>query len=246
MKKWIANNYKLSRLFILEQVREPLTLFWTLIAPPLLFVFLNLDSLVATPVTSAWYEEQASWYLSYLALSVSLFGFALYFVGRRESGFIKSFIQGKESKALFLSAQISASFLLSCFCFIIFIVITTTAFGVSPINALMRFALPFVAIMVTFVWSALFVSVLPISFMNANSGISIFFMALLLLSIAGFKANISALSYLNLFNPLSIATRFMASGGLHGVESIGTISLMVALGGIGAVRMKTNPTWSRQ
>ncbi|WLQ15637.1 hypothetical protein O5O45_06870 [Hahella aquimaris] len=246
MKKWITNNYRLSRLFILEQVREPLTLFWTLIAPPLLFVFLNLDPLVSGAATTGWYEEQASWYLSYLALSVSLFGFALYFVGRRESGFIKSFIQGKEAKALFLSAQISASLLLSCFCFIVFIVITTVAFGVSPLDALTRFAIPFLIIMVTFVWSALFISVLPLTFMNANSGISIFFMALLMFSIAGFKANIPALSYLNLFNPLSIATQFMASGGLHSVESIGTIALMTALGGVGLVRMKTSPTWSRQ
>ncbi|KPW10342.1 hypothetical protein ALP26_102845 [Pseudomonas savastanoi pv. glycinea] len=246
MKNWIVNTYKLSRLFIIEQIREPLALFWSLIAPPLLFVFLNLDSLSTNTASPEWYEAQASWYLSYLALSVTLFGFSMYLVGRRESGFMKSFIQGKKAKMLFLSSQINASLVLSFSYFVIFIFLTTTAFGVNSIGALTSLAFPFMIIMITFIWSAQFISVLPITFTNANSGISIVFMTMLIFSIAGLKANIPTLSYLNLFNPLSIATKFMSGNGVHAVESIGTISLLIALGGIGAVRMRTNPIWSRQ
>lgn len=246
MRSWIVNSSKLSRLFVIEQIREPLALFWSLIAPPLLFVFLNLGTLSTKTVSSAWYEAQASWYLSYLALSASLFGFSMYLVGRRESGFMKSFIQGKNAKILFLFSQISASFILTFSYFIIFTLLTTTTFGVNPIDALTSLTLPFIVIMVTFVWSALIIAVFPITFMNASSGISITFMMMLIFSVAGLKTNIPTLSYLNLFNPLSIATQFMAGNGVHTAESIGTIICLIALGGVGAVRMRTNPIWSRQ
>ncbi|CAI8850479.1 MULTISPECIES: hypothetical protein [Pseudomonas] len=246
MRIWIVNTSTLSRLFILEQLREPLSLFWSLIAPPLLFVFLNLDSLNNDNLSSEWYIAQASWYLSYLALSVSLFGFSLYLVGRRESGFMKTFIQGKKAKTIFLVSQINASIILSILYFIIFTTLTTTIFGTNPTTALKSFSLPFALIMILFAWSTMIISVLPITFSNANSGISIIFMTMLIFSVASLKSDTPTLTYLNLFNPLSIATRFMSGNGVFAPESIGTILFLIALGGVGTTFMRTNPVWNRQ
>jgi ABC-2 type transport system permease protein len=215
-------------------------------APPLLFVFLNLDTLNSHSISSEWYITRASWYLSYLALSVSLFGFSMYLVGRRESGFIKTFIHGKKAKILFISSQIQASIILSFFYFIIFITLTTTAFGVDTLDAFAKLALPFIVVIILFIWSAQFISAIPITFTNANSSISILFMTILIFSAAGLNGSVPAISYINLFNPLSIATKFMSDGKVEFTESIITIIVMVALGCVGSVYMRTNPIWSRQ
>lgn len=246
MRRWIVNGGKLTRLFVIEQIREPVALFWSLIAPPLFFVFLNLDALNAQTVSSAWYDLQVSWYLSYIALSSSLFGFSIYLIGRRESGFIRSFIQGRNAKILFLLSQIGASFILTLSYFTIFIMITTTVFGVNTIVAIASLILPFIVIMAMFVWGALIIAVLPITYMSASSGISITLMLMLIFSIAGLKTNLPTLYYINLFNPLSIATRFMSGQGVYTNESIVTIICLIALGVIGAIGMRSNPIWSRQ
>ena len=89
MLSYMISSFHLSRLFVLEQVREPLGIFWSLLVPPLLFTFFNLEVLGTEVVSNEWYLKNSGWFLSYMALSISMFGFCMYMIGRRESGFIK-------------------------------------------------------------------------------------------------------------------------------------------------------------
>ncbi len=246
MKIIIGSIFRLTRLFIIEQIREPLALFWSLLAPPLLFLFLNIDALGTGVTSPEWYKQQASWYLSYLALSVSLFGFAMYIIGRRESGFLKSFIQGNAGKNLFLCSQLLASFLLSVVYSIIFIAITTTIYEVDLLRSIILLLPPFFIVSILFIWSAIFLSVFPITFSNANSFVSIIFTMMLIFSIASFKSDIDYIEYLNFFNPLSIATQYLSNKEFQSIESIGAATILLILGCYGAIKMKIEPVWNRQ
>ena len=90
-KSTLIRTTKLVHIFTLEQLREPISLLWTLISPSALFYLLNYRSpdLQAEKLS---YIEATSWFYSYIALTVALFGMAFYIIGRRESGFIRSFI----------------------------------------------------------------------------------------------------------------------------------------------------------
>lgn len=74
-----------------EQINEPIAILWIIISPSLLFYFLGFSK-KSENIVNHNYIDSASWFYSYMASSIALFGFSFYLIGRRESGFIRSFI----------------------------------------------------------------------------------------------------------------------------------------------------------
>lgn len=240
---------RLCKLLIVEQLREPVGIFWSVIAPPVLFAFLNtgLNTGLQTVTSVSWYEATAGWYLSYIAVTVSLFSFALYFVGRRESGFVRSFIVGKRAKFVFILAQGLASLALAFCAFVIFIFITASLVKVSVASVAFSLSIPFLIALASSMTAALVIAALPITFQNASSGISIFSAVLLILSVSGNYANPNPiLQAANSFNPLHLWASFISSAGTLSLSHILLAVTSLVLGGIGYIYFRVTPVWNRQ
>ena len=222
-------------------------LFWSVIAPPLMFAFLNNEALGKQPLSVDWYVSEAGWYLSYIAVATALFGFALYFVGRRESGFVRSFITGKKNRLLFIVSQFISSVVPALLACLFFMVMTAAISGVDILDAMSVVLKPFIITLALNMLGALSIAVLPITFQNAGSGISIFSSVMLILTIAGAHADPAGMvCRLNQFNPLYIWAGFISSGGrfsqIHFILGI----VMATLGGVGYCWFRVNPVWNRQ
>ncbi len=246
-KRDLFSVIRLSRLLLIEQIREPVGLFWSTIAPPLLFTLLNNEYIKNQPLSVDWYISKSGWYLSYIAITVSLFGFALYFIGRRESGFVKSFIVGKKLMRLFIFSQFITSVILALGSYIIFIVITATISNIDILSVILVLFLPFVTVLVLTMFGALSIAALPITFQNAGSGISIFSAVMLILSISGNQSNsYGIINILNQFNPLHIWANYLSEGGHLSPEQLILSITLCILGLVGYRLFRIAPVWSRQ
>lgn len=77
--------FKLTYYQLLQSVRMPLTFFWTLGLPTLLYLVFSYS------------ETQAIFLLGYIIFSSYLYGSTLQLIGQRESGFLKTIIQSRRS-----------------------------------------------------------------------------------------------------------------------------------------------------
>ncbi|NHB98554.1 hypothetical protein [Photorhabdus stackebrandtii] len=76
---------KLTYYQILQAIRMPLTFFWTIGLPTILYMIFSYT------------KENALLFLGYIVFSSYLYGGTLQVIGQRESGFLKTFIQSKRS-----------------------------------------------------------------------------------------------------------------------------------------------------
>ncbi|MDQ8034027.1 MAG: hypothetical protein REJ50_18615, partial [Bordetella sp.] len=69
------------RILVVEQLREPLGVFWSFVAP--IGYIVASATIHGTPrLLAEAYLDQAAWGLAYVALMVACNGFGLYLVGR--------------------------------------------------------------------------------------------------------------------------------------------------------------------
>ncbi|GHW79335.1 hypothetical protein VCSRO199_1057 [Vibrio cholerae] len=76
---------KLTYFQLLQAIRMPLTFFWTIGLPTILYLVFSYS------------QEQAILLLGYIIFSSYLYGSTLQLISQRESGFLKTFIQSKYS-----------------------------------------------------------------------------------------------------------------------------------------------------
>ena len=96
-ERHVQRTLSITYTLMKEQFKEPIALLWIIISPSLLFYFLAFSK-KSENLINLNYIDSASWFYSYMASSIALFGFSFYLIGRRESGFIRSFIFKKTSK----------------------------------------------------------------------------------------------------------------------------------------------------
>lgn len=119
----------LAKIFIKEQLKEPVALFWTVLSPVVTFYLINYAGLPASD-RSGNYLSSTSWFYAFVSSSVAFFGLAFYMVGRRESGFLRSFVYTARTKIIFLVGQVLAySFMSLVYC-AVFYVSTRGHYGV--------------------------------------------------------------------------------------------------------------------
>lgn len=76
---------KLTYYQLLQAIRMPLTFFWTIGLPTILYLVFSYS------------QNQAILLLGYIVFSSYLYGSTLQLIGQRESGFLKTFIQSRRS-----------------------------------------------------------------------------------------------------------------------------------------------------
>lgn len=109
---FVSRPALLAALFIKEQLREPVALFWTVVSPVVTYYLLTY---ARAPLSSEAvdYLSKTSWFYAFVSSNVALFGLAFYIVGRRESGFLRSFVYTDRTKFVFFDWAVFCIF--SCF-----------------------------------------------------------------------------------------------------------------------------------
>lgn len=235
----------LAWIFLKEQLKEPIALFWIILSPCAtyyLIVLLKGDS----GYLEQNYKSTAGLYFSYVACSVALFGFSLYIIGRRESGFIRSFVYTRHSRLIFLAAQFFACTVIALAYCLVFYLSSRPLFGAYDQKELLEIIIRFYCCYLMFCIPGLFIALLPVSFQTANTLMSITSFSLLGLGLAGSVRPDSLFEKINTFNPVTLANTIMASG----LESNAELVVMVLFFFIAAFIMtylffRINPIWNR-
>ncbi|EPC03227.1 hypothetical protein L861_23240 [Litchfieldella anticariensis FP35 = DSM 16096] len=234
--------FRICGIFIKEQFKEPIQVFWIMLSPCLLFYF----HAYGNGLLEMNYLEVSSWYYSYVAASVALFGFSFYIVGRRESGFIRSFVYTRKAKLLFLGAQFVSYLLVALVYFSAFYLATASLFDGYNLDEyfflLIRFSLCFLF----FCSFGIALSLLPLNFQNANTIISISLFSMIGLAFTGHLSGSEYLQIANHANPFQYAVEIMRSKtSAFSQYSLYVIPLYMASNVMGVMMFRVNPVWSR-
>ncbi|WP_419736412.1 ABC transporter permease [Pseudomonas sp. COR18] len=241
----IYRSGRLAYLFIKEQLKEPIALFWIVISPCAAFYLLSLYKEEGLKFSDN-YTQHTAWFYAYIASNVAFFGFSFYIIGRRESGFIRSFVYNHESKLIFIIAQNLAYLAIST--------IYCTAFYLSTRLPLQLYSLrEFIIILTNFQVCYLFfcslgtlLTLLPINFQNANTLLSALSLAMLVLGLSKDTSDNFILETLNASNPLWHSFQLMEQGfnQQYGLTIL-TFFLFITCTAISVKLLRINPVWSR-
>jgi ABC-2 type transport system permease protein len=237
--------FSLTSIFITEQLKEPISLFWIMISPCAMFYFFAATRQDANYFSSN-YITVSAWFYAYISSSVALFGFAFYIIGRRESGFTRSFIYSKDSKLIFLSSHFITYSLISTSYCATFYLMTKFPFGNYNLNELLSITLRFYVCFIMFCTLGAVFSWLPINFQNSNTLLSIFSFCMLILGVMSTGTANHITDTLNLANPLTLASKIMEQGLQSNKPTTIAIVLLFTFTLFKTFKyLRINPVWSR-
>lgn len=241
----IFRSSRLAWLFIKEQLKEPIALFWIIISPCAAFYLLAL-SRGGMNSFSGSYIEHTAWFYAYISSSVALFGFSFYIIGRRESGYIRSFIYNHEAKRIFILAQALAYSVIAMIYCVVFYLTTRPPFGAYSALELLNIISRFYICYLLFCSIGIHFSFLPLNFQNANTLFSIFSFVLLIVGLSDSFSTRPLLKAINLGNPLLHATELIENGiKRKTIFTLLTLFLFISSLLITIKFLRINPVWSR-
>lgn len=240
----IVRSIGLAGLFVKEQLKEPAALFWILLSPGAVFYVLAYSKGVDFYLQN--YSDATAWFYAYIALNVALFGFSFYIVGRRESGFVRSFIYTLQARYIFLLAQFLAYSGIAFMYCLIFYLMTRLPFGeysfFEAFDVLMRFYCCFVI----FCIPGLLLTLLPLNFQSANTLYSVASFVLLASGLAHAAIPEVLRDAIGMLNLLMLGKSVMQEGVSASAFTMGCILIVFALSMVlTCKKMLINPVWSR-
>lgn len=233
----------LVHIFFKEQISEPIAILWTIASPCAFFYFLTFLRSNGETLTTD-YTLASSWFYAYIASSTALFGCSFYLIGRRESGFVRSFIYQRSSIALYLCAHIIGYSLIALCYGTVFYLVTRPAFGAYSAVELATLLLRFFICYTFFSSVGLLIALLPLKFSTASTLFSIASFMMLSLSYLGATSG-SPLEGFNSFNPLIVAQALINNPPNLIFIAIGAIVLLLACSWILYKFLRIQPVWSR-
>lgn len=237
--------FSLTGLFIKEQLKEPIAFFWIMISPCALFYFFAITRQDANYFQSN-YTAASAWFYAYISSSVALFGFAFYIIGRRESGFIRSFIYSKKSRAIFLYSHFLAYSLISIAYCTSFYLATKLPFGNYELEEFLNITLRFYICFIMFCSLGIVFTLPPINFQNSNTLLSICSFCMLILGVMGASRANSTIDAINAANLLTIANQLMAKDLSFNKFTVVIIAFSFTALSFGLLKhLRINPVWSR-
>jgi ABC-2 type transport system permease protein len=240
----LLKPFMLAGFFIKEQLKEPVSLFWVLVSPVVTFYLLNY---ARTPVGGlpVDYVSSASWFYSFVSSSVALFGLAFYIVGRRESGFLRSFVFARQTKAIFVVGQFLAYSVMSVLYCSAFYIFTRAYFGVMSFAELVVVVGRFYICFLLFSTPALLLTLIPMGFQNTSTVFSILSFMMLALGIISLGQNPLLGTFAHL-NPMWWANQIMQFGVAESLPIVVVIVVLFTCSFCIILRfLRVNPVWSR-
>lgn len=199
--------FSVAKILLLEHLREPTALLWTAAAPCLMFVLLRQSSSLTGPSDST-YTSSAAWFYAYIAANVAFFGLSFYLIGRRESGFVRSFIYQREAITLFLTSHAVSYTLVSVIYASFFYFISKPLYGLYSLPEFLHLTAAFYTSYMIFSCIGLAIAAMPIKFSTAGTLFSLLsFLMLLSGYLCATQANDT--HWLALINPLHLSTKII-------------------------------------
>jgi ABC-2 type transport system permease protein len=236
---------KSAAIFVKEQVREPIGVFWAFGAP-LAYMAMFANS-PRTQIDQTTLLRLVGLCLAYIALTTSVFNFGLYLVGRRESGFVRTFLTDPHRRHRFLGAQFLASLVMALGYGAAFLTLTSTILMPVPFTQLVCFYSLYACVCVLFMFGAIVVAALPLTFQAASSSLSIF---VTICVVAGLSSR--DVQYFGvpaeMVNPFALAGKLIS--GTTSLMWLPAVSvhavLLIASGFFGIAHQRLNPQWSNR
>lgn len=244
-KDFFSRVTTLAGIFIKEQLKEPISLIWIMISPCALFYFLAITKQDAHFFRND-YITTSAWFYAYVSSSVALFGFAFYIIGRRESGFIRSFIYSKKSKTIFICSHFLAYSAVSIAYCLTFYLATKLPFGTYDTNELLTIIFRFYICFIMFCSLGVVFTLLPINFQNSNTLLSVLSFSMLIFGVMGASTSDSIIDGINSVNPLTIASQLMAKDLSLNRTTVVLIAFSATASTFALLKnLRINPVWSR-
>ncbi|NWA42108.1 ABC transporter permease [Pseudomonas reactans] len=242
----LSKPFLLAALFIKEQLKEPVALFWMVVSPAVTF-YLIAYARTSNDDRTISYLAVTSWFYAFIACSVAFFGLAFYIVGRRESGFLRSFVYTTPTKLIFLFGQFFAYSILSIVYCVVFYGLTKFYFGsgvevLDMLDIVLRFYICFLLFSIF----SLLLTLAPLSFQNASTVFSVLVCLMLALGIVSASSSHTALQLIKLLNPMGWANQIMVEGVAGSIDVV--LAVMAAFSisfGVTFRLLLINPVWSR-
>jgi ABC-2 type transport system permease protein len=234
---------KSALIFIKEQVREPIGVFWAFGAP-LAYIAMFANS-IHTRIDQPTFFRQVGLCLAYIALTTSAFNFGLYLVGRRESGFVRTFLTDSQRRHRFLRAQFLASFVMALGYGAAFLALTSAILMPMQFTQLLSFYVLYACVCALFMFGAIAVAALPLTFQAASSSLSIFVTVSIVAGLSSHDVQYLGLSA-EMINPFALAGKLISgttSWAWLPAVSIHAV-LLIAAGYYGIAHQQLNPRWS--
>lgn len=234
----------LSNILLREQLREPISLLWTLISPCALFYLITFNNSPNNWGNESYIESTAGFY-AYISCSVAFFGVAFYIIGRRESGFIRSFIYTSEAKIIFLASHLLCYLITAITYCITFYIITKPSFGPYNTTELGSTVCKFLTCFIIFCSPALYLANRRLKFQSANTVISILIFTMILLALLTTKTQSKVLDAINSINVFSISKNIMTDSTFPWLTLIISSLALITMFVLTSTNLKVNPVWSR-
>lgn len=217
---------------------------WTLISPSALFYLITYNNMAFSTQGGDYIKSTAGFY-AYISATVAFFGVTFYIIGRRESGFIRSFIYSTEAKSIFLASHLICYFVAASLYCVSFYLITKPGFGEYSLREFAEILYRFLTCFIIFCTPALLLANRRLKFQTANTVISIVIFILVLLTLLSSRVESTALDLVNIVNPFHLSKDIMAghSRVLPFMASFGAI-LVITFACL-VKTLKINPVWSR-
>ncbi|WP_339467593.1 ABC transporter permease [Pseudomonas sp. EL_65y_Pfl1_R83] len=235
----------LAALFIKEQLKEPVALFWTVVSPVATYYLITYTK-VPVSDTAVDYLSSTSWFYAFVASSVALFGLAFYIVGRRESGFLRSFVYTGRTRIIFLVGQFLAYSAVAVLYCTVFYVLTRHSLGVFNGAEYLTVVARFYICFLIFSIPSLLLTLVPLGFQNASTVFSMLSLTMLALGIVSAGSSSPVITVVSFFNPMGWANKVM----LVGLAECRLVVLMVIVLLLASLFLTfrfllINPVWSR-
>ncbi len=240
----LSRTFITGKLLLTEHLRDPTAILWAGIAPCIMFTVLIQSNLKqdAPPLD---YTSSSAWFYSYIAANSALYGFSFYLIGRRESGFVRSFIYKPASIKIFLYAHTACYSLISLFYCAVFYLVTKPLYGAYSAMELLHVTTCFYTCYLLFSCLGLAIVSMPLKFTTASTAFSLLSFWMLLSGYLGSLQNSGPIQYASVINPLYLTTMII-SGQIPLAFSL-PIAIAGALAGLFLTWkfFRIQPIWSR-
>ncbi|TSH78707.1 protein mcbE [Pantoea sp. paga] len=239
-------TFKMSAIFFMEQIRTPFSLVWTIMSPTVLFFFLHFNELEMHTGDTSWLRSQISWFLGYISFSVVLFNYCLYLTGRRESGFIATFVHDMSGRLLFIRSQLIASLIMSIVYVCFFVGVVFAGFHAQPDHLTVLLVIKTLCINAFMMVCMTFLSSLRITFQTASTIYSVLITVCMVFGIISLKYDHGFIGLFNQINPIIVYSIILSEEKSLSFLTISIYAIMFFLSLLSAITFRTEPVWSSQ
>ncbi len=221
-----CSTMNVASIFIKEQVREPIVLFWNMAVPGIFFLILAYRS-----GTSLTPESALAVVLAYSCGSMALYSTATVLIARRESGFLKSFANVPGCYLILVVAQILVAEVLGMATMVAVLTIGVATNTVPDIAFATKAALTFAGWLAVCSFGACGFVRLPLSMRSMSTVANILMFSLLLALFFGEMSGGLVAKVIASVNPLSIIARSFDFRAEPNAASISVLVLVLSFSG---------------